>query len=97
MSGLVGNSPRHVLSCHGSYTTIVLFSVSPLHVSYHESNNILVNMKAELSLFCIRAPSSEFVSLSIPPSQILTAHAQPFRGARDLDFCMKVPLDSLLV
>ena len=42
-------------------------------------------------------PSSEFVSSSIPSWQILTAHAQPFRGARDLAFCMKVPLDSLLV
>ena len=28
--------------------------------------------------------------------KILTAHAQPFRGARDLAFCLKVPLDSLL-
>ena len=49
---------------------------------------------------CIRiiwAPSSEFVSSSIPSWQILTAHAQPFRGARDLAFCQKVPLDSLLV
>ena len=45
----------------------------------------------------IWAPSSEFVSSSIPSSQILTAHAQPFRGARDLAFCLKVPLDSLLV
>ena len=43
------------------------------------------------------APSSEFVSSSIPSWQILTAHAQPFRGARDLVFCLKVPLDSLLV
>ena len=43
------------------------------------------------------APSSEFVSSSIPSWQILTAHAQPFRGARDLTFCLKVPLDSLLV
>ena len=32
-----------------------------------------------------------------PSLQILTAHAQPFRGARDLTFCLKVPLDSLLV
>ena len=46
---------------------------------------------------CIWAPSSEFVSLSIPSWQILTAHVQPFRGARDLAFCLKVPLDSLLV
>ena len=37
------------------------------------------------------APSSEFVSSSIPSWQILSAHAQPFRGARDLAFCMKVP------
>ena len=45
----------------------------------------------------IWAPSSEFVSSSIPSWQILTAHAQPFSGARDLAFCLKVPLDSLLV
>ena len=45
----------------------------------------------------IWAPSSEFVSSSIPSWQILTAHAQPFRGARDLTFCLKVPFDSLLV
>ena len=40
--------------------------------------------------------SSEFVSSGIPSWQFLTAHAQPFRGARDLVFCL-VPLDSLLV
>ena len=34
---------------------------------------------------------------NIPSWQILTAHAQLFRGARDLAFCLKVPLDSLLV
>ena len=45
----------------------------------------------------IWAPSSEFVSSSIPSWQISTAHAQPFRGARTLAFCLKVPLDSLLV
>ena len=43
------------------------------------------------------APSSEFVSSSIPSWHISTAHAQSFRGARDLIFCLKVPLDSLLV
>ena len=43
------------------------------------------------------APSSEYVSSSIPSWQILTAHAQSFRGARSLAFCLKVPLDSLLV
>ena len=45
----------------------------------------------------IWAPSSESVSSSIPSWQISTAHAQPFRGARDLAFYLKVPLDSLLV
>ena len=44
----------------------------------------------------IWAAWSEFVSLSIPSWQILTAHAQPFREARDLAFYLKVPLDSLL-
>ena len=41
--------------------------------------------------------SSEFVSSSIPSWQILTAHAQPFRGARDLAFWVKVLLDLLLI
>ena len=41
--------------------------------------------------------SSEFVSSSILSWQILTGHAQLFSGARDLAFCLKVPLDSLLV
>ena len=45
----------------------------------------------------IWAPPSEFVSSSIPSWQILTAHAQTFRGDRDLVFWLKVPLDSLLV
>ena len=43
------------------------------------------------------AASSEFVSSSIPLWQTLTAHAQPFRGARALAFCLKVLLDSRLV
>ena len=45
----------------------------------------------------IWAPSSEIVSSSIPSWQISTAHAQTFSGARDLAFCLKVSLDSLLV
>ena len=45
----------------------------------------------------IWAPSSEFVSSSIPSRQVLIVHAQPFREARDLAFCLKVPLDSLLI
>ena len=45
----------------------------------------------------IWAPSSEFMSSSIPSWQTLTAHVQLFRGARDLAFFLKVPLHSLLV
>ena len=55
------------------------------------------SMAAILAVGRIWTASSEFVSSSIPSWQILTAHAQPFRGARDLAFCLKVPLDSLLV
>ena len=58
---------------------------------------ILNAIASFVSVNHIGAPSSEFVSSSIPSWQILTAHAQPFRGARDLAFCLKVPLDSLLV
>ena len=54
-------------------------------------------MTAHLWLSINWASSSEFVSSSIPSWQISTAHAQPFRGARDLAFCRKGPLDSLLV
>ena len=49
------------------------------------------------SVICNCGASSEFVSLSILSWQILTVHAQPSREARDLAFCLKVPVDSLLV
>ena len=49
------------------------------------------------TVFTNWAPTSEFVSSSIPSWQISTAHASPFRGARDLAFCLKIPLESLLV
>ena len=59
--------------------------------------NFKLTQLVSISEQTIWAASSEFVSSSIPSWQILTAHAQPFRGARDLAFCLKVPLDSLLV
>ena len=61
--------------------------------SFHFCNEITYRTASDIFLNIIRAPSSEFVSSSIPSWQILTAHAQPFRGARDLAFC----LDSLLL
>ena len=61
-------------------------------------NELLVEIQCTFIIgWIIWAPSREFVSSSIPSWQILTAHAQSFRGARDLAFCLKVPLDSLLV
>ena len=58
---------------------------------------LLIWLPPDPLLLFIWAPSSEFVSSSIPSWQTLTAHAQPFRGARGLAFCLKVPLDPLLV
>ena len=69
-----------------------------LSPQYYTKSNINRTDKRDLNrALMIWAPSSEFVSSSIPSWQILTAHAQPFRGARDLAFCLKVPLDSLLI
>ena len=59
---------------------------------------VVAQTDARVFWYCIYCDaSSEFVSSSIPSWQILIAHAQPFRGAWDLAFCLKVPLDSLLV
>ena len=53
------------------------------------------------SLCCYFSSKSSFeprqVNLCLRAWQILTAHALPFRGARDLAFCLMVPLDSVLV
>ena len=61
------------------------------HASFHKLGGIY-NYTEYVNIW---APSSEFVSSSIPSWQILTAHAQPFSGARDLAFCLTVPHDSL--
>ena len=55
-----------------------------------------------ISTFVVRSldsmsPAKRNCVFSIPSWQISTAHVQPFRGARDLVFCLKVPLDSLLI
>ena len=86
-------------ACHRSIGTVK----GPFYCSWRKQDNIyLVNFgilprSITLATSIKWAPSSEFVSSSIPSWQTLTAHAQPFRGARDLAFCLKVPLDSLLV
>ena len=70
--------------------------ITKIKVIYRLLNFNDLNCRTFLLGF-IWAPSSEFVSSSIPSWQSLTVHAQPFRRARDLAFCLKVPLDSLLV
>ena len=60
-------------------------------------NMCLSDLLEFTAFYTIWAPSSEFVSSSILSWQILTVHAQSFRGARDLAFCLKVSLESLLV
>ena len=75
-----------------------MFPVYPFFNKLTKSHKCVIRSK--LNPFCKPhnwAESSEFVSSSIPSWQILTAHAQPFRGDRDLAFRLKVPLDSLLV
>ena len=76
-----------ILNRLGGCGSCMLNSADSLHVQ---------TLNAE-SCRTIWAAPSEFVSSSIPSWQTLTAHVQPFRGARDLVFCLKVPLDSLLV
>ena len=93
------------LSCQSGTISLSVFSNSVLSLKL-KHNSLVINFciqgtKCSTILFAlldiIWAPSSEFVSSSIPSWQILTAHAQPFRGARDMGFCLKVPLDSLLL
>ena len=77
---------KQVFSWRGSI--IDLFLSSGWYGAWYESNHVIIS---------IWVASSEFVSSSIPSWQILIVHAQSFRGVRDLAFCLKVPLDSLLV
>ena len=89
---------KHLLTEKGSFACCVKTRFCFFYIS---SNGIKQNRHRTIAglAFTIMtwAPSSEFVSSSVPSWQILTAHAQPFRGARDLAFCLEVPLDSLLV
>ena len=87
---------------HSHFVGFVMRQLISFHPSPSSPHTNLFHIENCLSIKCqclciIWAPSSEFVSSSIPSWQILTAHAQPFREARDLAFCLKVPLDSLLV
>ena len=80
------------------YLAVTLFNRIPweklMHVHVPSISYLLLVLFITIIIW---AASSGFVSSSIPSRQILTAHAQPLRGARDLAFCLKVPLDSLLV
>ena len=99
-----------VFSVHTHRLNMSIFTLSKIEKSYYwdmgmkrKTSMHIPSVKAIKSCRTVWrwlfnwAPSSEFVSSSIPSWQILTVHAQPFRGAKDLAFCLKVPLDSLLV
>ena len=75
-----------------SFSQIQLFNFFP--ISFQKCLIICWELRRWTEIW---APPSEFVSSSIPSWQTLTVHAHPFRGARDLAFCLKVPLNSLLV
>ena len=75
---------------------ILLYSIITL-LKFENICDCIISFFSGVRIFILWAPSSEFVSSNIPSWQILTAHAQPFRGAWDLAFRLKVPLDSLLV
>ena len=97
---LIANPRRQVFSWHCSLIT--WRSLRTLDLLFWKINqeSLWTNRRFCFSfvLFFIKwAPSIQFVSSSIPSWQISTAHAQPFRGTRDLAFCLKVRLDSLLV
>ena len=93
--------------CHFSiFLTLSFFKFSQVRHQLHRSSIYILYFALPFLIvislqcfcnYCKWAPSSEFVSSSIPSWQILTAHAQTFRGVRDLAFCLKVPLDSLLL
>ena len=71
----------------------------PVSLTFSEICRLCVSHRihAKSSSSLLYEPRQANLSSSIPSWQILIAHAQPFRGARDLAFCLKVPLDSLLV
>ena len=80
---------NYMLLSHSIWVIIKSISQISLYTDYIIGNNNTHGINWALS--------SEFVSSSIQSWQSLTAHAQPLRGARDLAFCLKVPLDSLPV
>ena len=80
-----------------SFQRIYTILFDRLNISDWQMADFTPSSVNSLNFAWIWTALSEFVSSSIPSWQILTAHAQPFRGARDLAFCLKVPLDSLPV
>ena len=103
---LVKNLKAALIPCNAKFTLQVFLSKNSLYWTLANLMvlwllfvlwfNVSVNNYGHVETISW-APSSEFVSSSILSWQMLTPHAQPFRGASDLVFCLKVPLDSLPV
>ena len=86
-----------VLSILIAVLSILIQFLRQFYTDLFETLHMFPPWSEDVHVVWIWSPPSEFVSSSIPSWQILTAHAQTFRGARDLAFCLKVPLDSLLL
>ena len=73
-----------------NHSEYIISGVFSLQMSFCRISYLFRKSNGSTVLFLnstyIWAASSEFVSSSIPSRQILTAHAQPFRGAKDLAF-----------
>ena len=74
-------------------------AVKVCHDGMLEDTNSLdgAQLKSWCNEYYQLSPVKRMCVFEHPSWQTLTAHAQPFRGAWDLAFCLKVPFDSLLV
>ena len=79
MSGLVGNSRRHVLSCRGSYPFIVLFSICALVLNFvkYKENKRVVSKTQTLSNTSIKSPQIMMIHIM---TKIFTPLILYFRG-----------------
>ena len=92
-----GSGPRSALTPFSGLSGSLYPGLKVTPSMMHRNSYGLSILCSSVKSHHIWAESSEFVSSSIRSWQILTEYTQPFRGARDLAFCLLVPLDSLLV
>ena len=86
---------KHVHCCNKHANILNLMNSVYFHCQFMFCNSIFDYTEYNTRLLAF--PLENKMSRVIPSWQIVTSHAQTFRGARDLAFCLKVPLDSLFV